>query len=404
MSVVLFPKDAWAQRVRFPTVGQAAAAPSARLAQAFDPYNTMPGGPALPTTPLSPPPPASYQPGTTPFLGSPGIPTTPYTGPPVATGPGMGQVPAWAPTVAPQPTYPPTRRFGIYGEFLFLRPRNGEVAYAIPIDGPVPPVLGNAVQIGRTAVVDGEYTPGFRVGFDAAFSDSAYLAGQYTFLRASSSDSIEIAPPDVIRALVTHPLTTNAATDVLTANASLDIDLDAIDGDYRSLLLNGTNYEVEWLAGVRYANLDQQFSANFTDIGTTTVNTNVEFEGIGPRLGLDAQRRSCNHNWLVYGRGVAHFLAGEFDSNYSQTDSAGVPVVMTNWESSRIVPVLDLEFGVGWAGPGGRLRITTGYLISAWFNTVLVSDYIEAVQQNRFVNASDTLTFDGLVSRLEWRF
>ena len=47
----------------------------------------------------------------------------------------------------------------VFGEFLYLRPRNAEVAYAMPVDS-----LITGTQIGPTAIVDPGYHPGFRVG------------------------------------------------------------------------------------------------------------------------------------------------------------------------------------------------------------------------------------------------
>ena len=76
----------------------------------------------------------------------------------------------------------------------------------------------------------------------------------------------------------------------------------------------------------------------------------------------------------------------------------------TSWQAGRVVPVLDLELGAGWTSPGGCLRLSAGYLVSAWFNTVTTEDFIRAVQANDFVDLGDNLTFDGLRANAEWRF
>ena len=70
-----------------------------------------------------------------------------------------------------------------------------------------------------------------------------------------------------------------------------------------------------------------------------------------------------------------------------------------------MVPVLDLELGVGWSGPCDRLRIRCGYLLSAWFNTLQTDEWIDAVNANRFSDsASSTMVFDGLTAQAEYRF
>jgi len=66
------------------------------------------------------------------------------------------------------------------------------------------------------------------------------------------------------------------------------------------------------------------------------------------------------------------------------------------------VSILDLELGIGWSTPGGRLRMTGGYMVNSWFNTVTTADFIGAVQRNDFTDLDDTLTFDGLVVRAEF--
>ena len=56
-------------------------------------------------------------------------------------------------------------RFRLYGDFLYLRPANEKVAFAVPINGAITPPPGMApVQVGMEGVVDCDYDAGFRVG------------------------------------------------------------------------------------------------------------------------------------------------------------------------------------------------------------------------------------------------
>ena len=67
--------------------------------------------------------------------------------------------------------------------------------------------------------------------------------------------------------------------------------------------------------------------------------------------------------------------------------------------------MLDLELGVGWTSCGGRLHLAAGYLFSAWLNTLQTDEWIDAVNANRFTDVGDdTMTFDGLTARAEYRF
>jgi hypothetical protein len=363
---------------------------------AFDPYATS-------NYPLPPLP--------DPMLGNPDpLPAVPPLAPnPTNAYPQPTPFPQFSnPFAGLIPLEPVIWRFEPYGEFIYLRPRNSQVTYAVPIRGPFGPGL-EPVLSGAPAVVESEYEPGFRVGLDIIFNEKSRLGAKYAYFRSNAIDTISVEVPNAVRPLVTLPSTMAAATDVLDANASYGIDFDTIDFDFKAMLYVGEQTYIEALIGARYASLQQDFRAVYTAIGNTTVDANINFDGAGIRFGLEGERRATRSGWLVYGRGEASFVGGEFQAAYAQTDATGVlvgggPVGGGSWETARIVPILELEFGVGWINRTGRLRFSGGYMISGWFNSVITDDFIEAVQQNRFVNLSDTLTFDGFVARAEVRF
>jgi hypothetical protein len=274
----------------------------------------------------------------------------------------------------------------------------------VPIDGPVAPVLGNAIQIGPTATVDPGFQIAFAVGGSFALSPTSSLRAKYTRFDQTTTNSATIAPPDVLRSLVTHPLGMNAATDTLDASANYRLNYNMGDADYAGTLRDNEKYFINYFGGGRYLQFDQDFNAAFTTIGTTAVNTAIQFNGGGIGLGLEGQRRNCPTGLLVFARGASHFVVGEFDASYAQTDAAGVPVVASSFSAARIVPMLDLELGAGWMSANGRVRLTAGYLISAWFNMVTTPEYIQAVQVNNFDGLSDTVTFDGLTARATVQF
>lgn len=295
-------------------------------------------------------------------------------------------------------------RTGLFGELMYLRPRDVEVAYAVPVDGPVAAVNGNGIQIGPTALVDPDYSAGFRVGFAYALDCESSLAGTYWNLRTNTTDDISIDAPDVIRSLVSHPLGANAATDVLAANAELDVDFDIVDADYRAIIWCEPRWVVNGVLGARYGQLTQDFRSSFSRNGVTQVNTDLDFDGGGIRLGLDGQRAFRRPGWAAYGKATANFLGGEFRGKYQQIDAFQQTVVDTDWSSGRIVTILDLELGVVWIGPSGRFRFQAGYLASSWLNAVATDEFIKSVQANDFTHLGDTITFDGLTARVEFRF
>ena len=300
-------------------------------------------------------------------------------------------------------------RHGLYGDFFYLRPRNAEVAYALPIDGVV--ALGDEVPVGPVAIVDQEYKPGFRVGSVLRLTDGASIRGQYSYFRSNVSSAATIGLPNVLRSLVTHPLGGNVATDTLDARAQQDINFDLIDIDYRGLILGCESCDdcrcavvVNGIIGGRYAFMEEQFRSAFEVIGTRTVDTNVEFKGGGIRLGVEAEHHATRNGFYVYGSGITNLMVGEFKADYRQLHSNNGLEAFSSWKAGRIVPTVDLELGLGWVGPRRRLRFSGGYLVSSWFNVVKTDDFINATQTNDYTDLSGVLTFDGLVARATWEF
>ncbi len=300
----------------------------------------------------------------------------------------------------------------IFGEFMYLQPRNAEVLYATPMDGPIAPGAV-PLQVGRMGMVDPDYEPGFRMGFGHNLGTWSSIGASYTHYENGSVDELlatDVSPNTVIRSMVLHPSSANAATDFSAANAALDINLDLVDLNYRRILTHSAVHSVNMLVGVRYGRLEQDFAASFVNGGTEVVAADLSFDGGGMRLGIEAERHAADCGLMVYGRGYASFLAGQFRGEYFQGGTFDPVVVDTYWKAGRAISIMDLEMGIGWVSPNGKWRFTGGYLFSTWLNTLKTDDLIEAVQTNNFINFGDAssfgsgLTFDGLTARAEYRW
>jgi len=291
----------------------------------------------------------------------------------------------------------------VFGEFLFLRPRDAEIAYAVAMNGPQTSPPAVPIQVSPIAVVDPEYEPGFRVGYELVFDDCTSLGVTYTRYESETSDSIETVPY-VIRSMVSHPSSFSGTSDGLTANARYYMDFALVDADVRGVISCGPRHLINWVAGGRYATSEHRFQSQFAVNGRETVMTSIDFQGAGLRAGLEAERHARCNGWMVYGKGTANFVAGEFQAEYAQGQAFDASVVGTRWTAGRIVSMLEMELGAGWTSKNGCFRATAGYLVSAWFNTVMTDEFIHAVQTNNFIDLGDTLTFDGLVARAEIRF
>lgn len=293
----------------------------------------------------------------------------------------------------------------VFSEFLYLRPRNADIAYAVPIDGPIVQApANNPLQVGRIAVVDPDFETGYAGGINLALNPLTSFNVKYSSIDFQTSDRIGTTPPNVIRSIVAHPSSQSIQTDFLSASASLGIDYDTLDLTLRHLFVGGDVFAVNYFLGARYGQLDQAFSSVFVDNETEVVNTDVDFEGVGLRIGFEAERHSCRSPLRYYARGAANFLAGRFRASYFQGTNFDPTIVDTFWEAGRIVPTLDLELGVGWRSASDRIRLSVGYRVDAWFNMVTNEDFINAVQQNNYLGLEDTMSFDGLVGQAEIRF
>jgi major outer membrane protein len=293
----------------------------------------------------------------------------------------------------------------VWGDFLYLNARDSEVAFAVPINGPIVGApANNPIPVGPVAVLDPDYSPGFRVGFAVEMAPCSRLGAEFTHFESQSSMATAVDAPLVLRSLVAHPLSTSATTDFLQASGSLDVDFDLIDIDYRHTFLDGCSHSMNYLLGVRYGHLDQSLQTRFEANGVEDVFSKVGFDGGGIRLGLEGEKHSCHSGLLIYGKAIASFVAGDFNASYQQSRSDDPIVANTSWKAGRVVTMTDVELGGGWMSCNGLLRLTAGYTFSKWFNTVMVDEYISAVQNNDYVGLGDGMTFDGFVARAELRF
>ena len=293
-------------------------------------------------------------------------------------------------------------RSAIIAEFLYLHPRNVDVPYATPTDGIGP----SSVPTGPSSVVGPGYQPGFRIGLNWNRTDSSSIAVDYRSYQSQSSDSRTLpGGSGFLNADLVHPNTTSVATDSLAARANYDLDFDLLDVHYRATISEKT-YLMYLTVGARYARLDEDFRADYTMLGSTSVLTDVGFDGVGPRLGLEIER-PMDGAFHLYMRGGASLLFGEFDASYQQTNVFSGTQAVVGLEDSRMVPVTELELGLGWGGEADTLRFSAGYYMAAWFNTVTTGGFIDSVQDAELYSiggVGDTMVFDGLVARVELRY
>ncbi|MGH7202166.1 MAG: Lpg1974 family pore-forming outer membrane protein, partial [Planctomycetaceae bacterium] len=291
-------------------------------------------------------------------------------------------------------------RTGAGFTWLFLSARDADVVFATPVDA----FAGNQVPIGPSGVADTEREHGWRIDASYACSCDSSITASFTNWESNTNDFISL-PGGVgfVRADLVHPNTLNVAADSLSARADYDISYKLADINYRGLIWGDCRWAVNYLLGVRYGNLDQNLLAEYSILGVTTVETNIDFEGFGPRVGLDA-RRKLKGGFQVYSEGFANFLAGEWRADFQQNNIFAGQQAASAFTDDRIVSLLEFELGVAWSNASGWLTISGGYYVAGWFNSITTRDYVNAVQTNNFNIDDSHLTFDGFTGAVEVRY
>ena len=277
---------------------------------------------------------------TLPALTAPSVGFDPYNCTPVCP---PTTDPCYPQTYAPQAVVPqtytppaytppaPERRFRLFGDVLFLQPSGSAITnVALPIDGAIAPPPATPVPLGPVLGLDPDYEPGFRVGFGYQPTAMGEWAAIFTYLETRAEGTVAVDPAGAarLRSLVFHPGTTAATTNFLNTTASSGLDMLLGDIEYRGVIPNfsGPSQTVRFILGARYANLEQAIAAQFANGTTAAMVSAVEFEGAGPKFGIDGERKAQTSGFLVYGRGSASFVAGQVSAAYAQRNNAGTVV------------------------------------------------------------------------------
>lgn len=294
-------------------------------------------------------------------------------------------------------------RCGGFGELLYLSPGNSDLIYAVEQTGPVP----QASPTGPIGISNIDEHLGYRVGVAFAHSNCSSLTGSYARWDGSTTSSLQATGNNVLNSNVIHPSTATTGAASLEATATQKASFQFADLMLRRVYRSSDFGVLNWNAGLRYGNLQQNLSADQTvsvATGLTNVSTDIDFNGFGIIGGLDGTRRCAQTGFLVYGRALGSLLAGNWQADYRQTNQFGGGVIANRYDDYRVTPVVDTELGFGWQSCGGCLRVTSGYLFSTWFNAVTTRDYIQSVRTGNMLNLDDNLTFSGLTLRTELRF
>lgn len=378
------------------------------------PSAVAPSGVVAPCAPGTPgcasAPAAGYVPG---MEFTPGVVSSPIT----TWDPYAAQQPGFMSTITGQPgvncgecapAAPRTLRFGVFGEYLYLRPGNSATTdFAAPINGGIVPPDEPIIPVGPISTVNPDFDSGFRAGFWWQRTCESQLGATYTHFETSAEEATSIDPANnvVLLALPVHPATVAADFFFTDAAAQYDVQYKTIDLDYRHLLCSDCIYRVNYVAGVRWLRYEDSLGAQYTSpTRIENVLATNDFDGFGLRGGFEGEWGGQQGGIFGYGKAIGGAVAGRMSSTYQQTNNFEGLVVSTSREDDRIVPTIEVEVGVGWRSRNQRWRLSAGYNITAVFNVASANSLVNSVQTARYNDNQDTFTLDGLVARLEFAF
>jgi hypothetical protein len=270
-------------------------------------------------------------------------------------------------------------KFSWHVDWLYLHATGVDLAHAQQQDG-----IGGAgtVPFGDIGTLDPEFESGARIGFSAACSPCSGFTWSYTYFESGT----ETGPVD----------------------AFYDIDFQMSDLMYRTALSCSPCHSLNYMLGVQYGHLEQDFSQfgifSGGQSGVIDTFSTIDFDGGGLKTGIEGERRL--HGGLsIYGRLTGAVMSGQFSSRYTLLNSTtDVLLTQVNWKDDRVVSHVEYEIGFGWMNCSGHWRFATGYMFSHWMNAVTTPEFIDAVQADNYTNVDDTISFDGVVTRVEARW
>ncbi len=296
-------------------------------------------------------------------------------------------------------------KFTWHFDWLYLQASGVDMAHAQQQNG-----IGGAgtVPFGDIGTVDAEYDHGARMGFSVGCGPCSAIEWSFTYFESDSFSSLD-APVltgggGAVGSLVHHPGAAITAS-VGPVDAFYEIDFQLADVLYRGSLTSNPCHSLSYLLGVQYGNLDQGFTQlgvfSGGSAGLIDTFSTIDFDGAGLKAGIDGERRI--HGGLsIYGRLTGAVMSGQFSSRYTMLNATtDVLLAQANWKDDRVVSHLDYEVGLGWISASQHWRFSTGYMFSHWMNAVTMPAFIDAVQADNYTDVEDTITFDGVVTRVE---
>lgn len=288
-----------------------------------------------------------------------------------------------SPCSATVPSFNGGFTLGISG--LYLRPTSDNLDYAV-----VYPINANGDALsGHVKSAEPDYDWGYRVSagylFPCTGNDLTLTYSNFNHHTVNRAD----VPSDSILVGTVTPVFFQAgdnASAAIAANARYNYQ--TLDVDFGQHLNLGCNTHIKFIGGVRFADLDSTFKADYntvteeqsTVVESVATRQHSEFKGAGPRFGTNLEYNLGNGFGIV-GQATASLLVGNISTNFDERDieltgddvTSDVAVGFHQRHTARVVPNLTGKLGVNYnfefCNPSRtKMTVEAGYQVDHYFN------------------------------------
>lgn len=157
--------------------------------------------------------------------------------------------------------------------------------------------------------------------------------------------------------------------------ASFENELDAVNFEFAQTVNFGEHKVIRFHGGAQYANIERELKVwNFQNTTGNHYNLDTEFEGFGPRVGMDMSYHFGN-GFAIYANGATALLIGEtkFNDAFAPTVSliTGTPRT-AHGERDVVVPELEVKLGATYtfAMAQGDISLDAGWMVVNYFDAL----------------------------------
>jgi hypothetical protein len=298
--------------------------------------------------------------------------------------------------VVPVATFGPAWMFSVDYLNWDLRQRSGD--FAITTDD-------GALAVGQGTVhrLELDRNSGARARLAYQTQTGWELGAAYTFFQTAATASAVEPDGGNMWATRSHPARYEEA---LTADARGDFTFHVVDLDARYPVIQHSNLDVHLLGGVRWAQLDQDFSVRYDgrDFTQGLYGNRTKVDGLGLRMGVETHYW-WNSTWGFFGNASGSLMYGRYRTQLFEADRDCEPcqdiIVDVVDRYGQALPAVDAALGVSWNY--GRLQVRGGYEMTNWFTFADRSMFPDETHEGVYSPKSTDVLLDGFFLRLMYR-